>query len=445
MHSALARCQRNGGARATLTGNSPASRILPPMDVLPDDREQSLASALIDSRARWRDFALLAADLVFETDGGGCFTFIGPDEVLGWRAEALLGRPAAQLLASGGCGLFRTRQAMRGARVWLNRADGTPGCFDFTVVPHEEGLRGTARDVTAEERMAEVSARALRRATTLGRLLRLGQRQGDPVAALGAILRALPAALPAMGAALLVPEGPGWRLAMEGTAPVPIGRLPPPGSTPAPGTRLLLAGADTGACLAAWRDEAQPDFDTEDRDLLEALAMPVAGLHAEALRQQELAQAAHGDALTGLLNRRGFTLALAGRVRPGAGALVFIDLDGLKPLNDVLGHEAGDAALRGMADRIRAAAWPGDVAARLGGDEFCVWLEGVGSEAAALDRAWSIGQPGPLPGWPQAGEGALRASLGIALPAPGEDLGGLMMRADAAMYAVKRAKGGGRR
>ncbi|SFL04603.1 sensor domain-containing diguanylate cyclase [Falsiroseomonas stagni] len=415
------------------------------MDVLPDDREHSLASALIDSRARWRDFALLAADMVFETDGAGCFTFVGPDEVLGWRAEALLGRPAAQLLAGGGCGLFRTRQAMRGARIWLNRADGTPSCLDFTVVPHEEGLRGAGRDVTTEERMAEVSARALRRATTLGRLLRLGQRQGDAAAALGAILRALPAALPAMGAALLVPEGAGWRVAVEGTASVPLGRLPSPGDVPAAASRLLLVGAESGACLLAWRDEAQPDFDAEDRDLLEALAMPVAGLHAEALRQQELAQAAHGDALTGLLNRRGFTMALAGRVRPAAGALLFIDLDGLKPLNDVLGHEAGDAALRGMAERLRAASWPGDVAARLGGDEFCLWLEGVESEAAALDRARPIGHPGPLPGWPEAGEGALRASLGIALPAAGEDLGSLMMRADAAMYAVKRAKAGGRR
>lgn len=414
------------------------------MDVFPDDRAQSLASALIDSRARWRDFALLAADLVFETDGAGCFTFIGPDDALGYRADALLGRPATQLLAGGAGGLFRDRQAMRGARAWLTRADGTVCCFDFTVVPHEEGLRGTARDVTAEERMAEVSARALRRATTLGRLLRLGQRQGDPAAALQAMLRALPAALPSVGAALLLPAGRGWRPAVEGTAPVPLDRMPPPGEAPGPEARLLLAGAEGGACLVAWRDAEQPDFDREDRDLMEALAMPVAGLQAEAQRQRELAEAAHGDALTGLLNRRGFTMALAGRVRPGAGALVFVDLDGLKPLNDTLGHEAGDAALRGMAERLRAAAWPCDAAARLGGDEFCLWLDGVGSEASAWDRVMAIGQPGPLPGWPQAGEGALRASIGIALPGPEEDLAALMMRADAAMYQVKRARGGGR-
>lgn len=415
------------------------------MDVFPHDREQSLASALVDSRARWRDFALLAADLVFETDGAGCFTFLGPDEVLGWPADALLGRPATQLLASGGCGLFRARQATRGARVWLNRADGTAACFDFTVVPHEDGLRGAARDVTAEERMAEVSARALRRATTLGRLLRLGQRQGDPAAALSAILRALPAALPAIGAALLLPDHRGWRIAVPGTVPVPLSRLPPPGDAVATGSRLLMAGAEAGACLVAWREEEQPDFDGEDRDLMDALAMPAVSLHAEALRQQELAEAAHGDALTGLLNRRGFIAALAGRVRPGAGALVFIDLDGLKPLNDMMGHEAGDAALRGMADRLRALLRPGDVAARLGGDEFCLWLDGVCSQAAASERALPASHPGPVPGWPQAGDAALRASLGIALPMPGEDSTGLLMRADAAMYEMKRAKVGGRR
>jgi diguanylate cyclase (GGDEF)-like protein len=396
----------------------------------------NLAAALIESRARWRDFALMAADLVFETDAAGLLTFLAPEDPLGHVASAWLGRPAEALLAVAGPSRG-TRQAMRGAKAWLRRGDGTPVCIEFTIVPFGVGVRGIGRDVTAEERLGEVSARALRRATALGRLLRLGQRQAGPMAALEAMLGALPAALACAGAALLLAGEGGWQPAEALGASAPLHRLPPTGAPEDAG--LALAGVEAGPALLAWRAEGQPPFDADDRDLLAALAMPVAALWTEALRLRELAEEAHGDALTGLLNRRGFTRALAERLRAGDGALVFIDVDGLKPLNDQLGHEAGDAALRGMAQRMRSAAMARDLAARLGGDEFCLWLDGAATEATARARAGTLGAPGPLPGWPQAGDAALRASLGIAVPDVGETVESLLMRADAAMYVAKRA------
>jgi diguanylate cyclase (GGDEF)-like protein len=411
---------------------------------------ETLAAALIDSRARWRDFALLAADLVFETDAAGCLTFLAPEQPLGHRAEAWLGQPASALLAGPAPGPFGARQAMRGAKAWASRADGTLACLEFAVMPHLGGLRGTARDVTAEERMGEVAARALRRATALGRLLRLGQRQAGAAAALEAMMAALPAALAGAGAALLLPEATGWRIARHGDSAaaidLPAARLPPPGAGEPACGRLALATTDSGPALLAWRAEGHGDFDADDRDLLAALAMPIAALHAEALRQRALTEAAQCDALTGLLNRRGFTAALAERLRRGGGgALVFIDLDGLKPINDQFGHEAGDAALRGMAARLRQAAGPQDLAARLGGDEFCLWMDGVANAEAAGTRATPLGAAGPAPGWPAAGPAALRASIGIALPAPAEDAAALLTRADAAMYVVKRGRQGERR
>ena len=397
-----------------------------------------LASALIDSRERWRDFALLAADLVFETDAAGCLTFVAPDPMLGHPVPELIGRPAVSLLAGAGPGPFGARQRLRGAKAWLCRADGTLACLAFNLMPNGEGLRGAARDVTAEERMGEVAARALRRATALGRLLRLGQRQDGAEAAIAAMLAALPPALACSGVALLAPEGGAWRR-LRGPEGAPVERLPPPGTPLGLEGRLALATTEAGPALLAWRAADLPIFDTDDRDLLAALAMPVAALRAEVLRQHELSSAARNDMLTGLANRRGFAEALAPRLAQGRGALVFLDLDGLKVLNDQLGHEAGDAALRAMAGRLSAALGPEDLAARLGGDEFCLWMEGATATEAAA-RAAPLGAPGPLAGWPQAGPQALRASLGIALPASGEDATTLLTRADAAMYAHKRTR-----
>ncbi len=405
--------------------------------------EANLASALIDSRARWRDFALLAADFVFETDDAGCFVFLAPEEVLGHAAEDWLGRPAEAMLADGGAGPFGLHQAMRGGKAWLRRADGGASCLEFAVVPFGGGLRGAARDVTAEERMGDVAARALRRATALGRLLRLGQRQGGAPAALEAMLAALPAALGAAGVAMLVPEDGRWRI-VEGSAAAPVAGLPPPGEKLAQPSRLALAATESGPALMAWRAEGHAAFDADDQDLLLALALPVVTLRAEAERQRELALAALTDGLTGLLNRRGFATAMTARLRGRGGALVFIDLDGLKPLNDRIGHDAGDAALRGMADRLRVACGEWDLAGRLGGDEFCLWLDGAETMEEAQMRSLGLGAPGAVPGYPEAGDGALRASLGIALPRQGEAAEELLTRADAAMYAVKRAKGAAR-
>ncbi|MBU8537443.1 GGDEF domain-containing protein [Falsiroseomonas tokyonensis] len=399
-----------------------------------------MATALIESRSRWRDFALLSADMLFETDAEGRFAFLAPELVLGHAAESLIGLPAASLLAGPGpspfgLGAFGRKRMIK---AWLSCADGGQACLEFTLMRHGEGLRGTARDITAAERRGEVAARALRRANALGRLLRLGQRQGGAEAALGAMLSALPAALSCEGAAVLVPEGKAWQVAHYVKAPPPLHLLPAPGLPVVP-SHHALASTECGACLLAWRSPDQPPLDTDDRDLLSALALPIAALQAEMLHQRALATAANGDPLTGLLNRRGFLAALPHQLAEG-GALVFLDLDGLKPLNDRLGHKAGDAALRAVAARMRALAAPQDLAARLGGDEFCLWLHRADAEEAAC-RISALGAPGPLPEWPEAGPQALRASIGLAVSEPFDTVAELLSRADAAMYAAKRARG----
>jgi diguanylate cyclase (GGDEF)-like protein len=150
------------------------------------------------------------------------------------------------------------------------------------------------------------------------------------------------------------------------------------------------------------------------------------------------------DPLTGLPNRLRFmrqldALLQAARAQEGNAAVLFIDLDGFKPVNDTHGHQAGDVLLREIAQRIRAGIRGSDAVARLGGDEFVVALAGaqLGSASrVAADLAHAIGQPVTMDGV------ALRvtASIGMAMyPADGLTADALLAAADQAMYGVKRA------
>jgi diguanylate cyclase (GGDEF)-like protein len=177
------------------------------------------------------------------------------------------------------------------------------------------------------------------------------------------------------------------------------------------------------------------------------LAAEVARLEAEltAMRARiaELETHAERDPLTGILNRRGFERELARaaayvRRYGGNAALVYLDLDRFKPVNDRNGHAAGDAVLKAVAAALFSAVRASDAVARIGGDEFAVLLWNLTAQAArnkadALERAIAA----TVVPW---GEQALMvgATAGIAELAAETDVQDLLARADAAMYARKR-------
>ena len=158
-----------------------------------------------------------------------------------------------------------------------------------------------------------------------------------------------------------------------------------------------------------------------------------------------LALQAHHDALTGLPNRRSLHDRLTGALKrlarqPGAVAVLFLDLDGFKKVNDTLGHETGDELLRVVAGRIQASIRDADTAARIGGDEFVVVLENVtGDPEAAAGRVAAkliaaVSAPLELP----AGRAVVGTSIGIAVTAdPTHDPDALLRAADNAMYRAK--------
>ena len=159
-----------------------------------------------------------------------------------------------------------------------------------------------------------------------------------------------------------------------------------------------------------------------------------------------IAALAYNDPLTGLTNRTGLAPALEHAVQLALRygrrlALVFLDLDGFKQINDARGHDAGDQVLAEIGGRLRTCLRASDLVARLGGDEFVVVLEELheADQAAAVARKLlgDIARPCTLPDGTPA---QVTVSIGVSLlPDDAGDARDLMRHADAAMYAAKQA------
>ncbi|NJD29715.1 MAG: EAL domain-containing protein [Chloroflexi bacterium] len=207
---------------------------------------------------------------------------------------------------------------------------------------------------------------------------------------------------------------------------------------------LVARGESIGIVeLGSSRSRA---FGQRQVELAQLLVREAAVTFDNARLYESLRQQAYRDALTGLANRARFhervdhaLERLRGR-SPLHLAVLFIDLDQFKLINDRFGHTVGDRALHVIADRIRATVRPGDTPARLGGDEFAVLLEDV----EGLDTANAVSQrlldvlaePVEL----ESGEAIVGASIGIAISGPAADTTDVLLRnADIAMYAAKAA------
>ncbi len=157
----------------------------------------------------------------------------------------------------------------------------------------------------------------------------------------------------------------------------------------------------------------------------------------------EVRSAALHDPLTGLVNRRGITADLAGRMASGESwALILVDLDGFKPVNDTHGHAAGDEVLVETARRLATLVDPGtDLVGRFGGDEFVILAAcpvGAISMMLARDVVAALREPVTVDGGARV---EVSASVGLVQVLPGDDLRAVMHSADAALYRAKAAGG----
>ncbi len=187
---------------------------------------------------------------------------------------------------------------------------------------------------------------------------------------------------------------------------------------------IALAGAAVSTLLVVLR---QLDAFNENARLL---------TERDQLASQLRYEATH-DALTGLANRTLFAQHLDATLTEGTpAAVLLVDLDDFKQVNDAHGHAAGDTVLRAVADRMRTCVRDEDVICRTGGDEFAILLVSPDDAQQVANRmAAQIEAPIEVDG----GTARVGASIGIAPTMPGADSELLLRQADHAMYAVKRA------
>ncbi len=204
---------------------------------------------------------------------------------------------------------------------------------------------------------------------------------------------------------------------------------------------IAAVAADGGALALAVTAARLP----KEPGAIEGIVWTAADVTGDRRRQDELGRLASTDDLTGLTNRRQFDLLLEMAVRLAIrrqmpGALVYVDVDDLKAINDSLGHAAGDAVLQAVAGVLRDNVRASDIVARVGGDEFSLILFDVDAADAVAKagemleaiRNFDLNLDGPPP--------SVTASAGVAMfPEHSDDPAELASMADRAMYEAKTA------
>ena len=371
-------------------------------------------------------------------------------ELLGLERGEVVGRPVWQLPAWSPA----ARPAVEAAVVRAGRGEpvrfetdvsgnaGLRAVIDFSVRP-VPGLGGEVaflvaegRDVTAE-RAAQARYEAVLAALSEGVVQQ--ERGGGITACNGAAEQILGLSREQMLG--LRSTDPSWHAVREDGSPYPGDEHPAMVALRTGGAQrdCLMGVHKPGGDLTWIRVSAQPLLRPGEREPYAVVSsfVDVTAMKEAAARLEHLSL---HDALTGLPTRTllhdrlSAALARAERRPERRPALLFIDLDDFKRVNDTFGHEAGDALLVRVADELRAVVRTGDTVARLGGDEFVVLLEDAGSAdaaglaAAVVDRL-SLSPPGtPL---------RVTASVGVAFAEAGTSVGELLRRADRALYGAK--------
>ncbi|MGD0968834.1 MAG: diguanylate cyclase [Candidatus Aquilonibacter sp.] len=210
------------------------------------------------------------------------------------------------------------------------------------------------------------------------------------------------------------------------------------------GVPLTVFNEFYGALVFAGRAPRDETIDPSERDLVQLIGLFVSAALERAAQNERIEQMAFNDSLTGLPNRVLFTdrieqtIATARRYDRGF-AVMYLDVDHFKAINDKYGHAVGDAALQEVAHRLRLATRESDTLSRFGGDEFVILQPIVDgpSDAADLARKLNVAMQDPvvIDGVPH----KVRLSIGIALyPSDGTTIETLMEAADRALYRAKK-------
>lgn len=432
----------------------------------------ALRDTLAESRQRYKDLVEISSSFAWETGPDGCFTFVSPAGALGHAAASLVGQNPAALMPEApegrACLPFETDRPLTDFELWMTGASGETACLVAAAIPlldpdgTRRGARGVCRDITEMRvREAELAAfhdRERRMAYILGAVNEIT----DPDETLNA---AAHAAARCFGAAACRLYRGGETLEMVGE--YGVAATEPPLVVGDGTVRLESAGEGTwlhaetrhegsvNGAIRLWRPADVEPWCDADVAFISDVRNHMAVVMEQAAQRKELHRLSVTDPLTGLENRRSFFDAIGARLKSSHGgarqsdlrpaALLYIDLDNFKQVNDRAGHKAGDDVLLRVAEILRHGIREGDRVARLGGDEFSLWLDGADTRGAAAKARVLLREAVAL----RELSGSLDAPLGLSIGGAiydatrDETIDELVALADAAMYTAKRAGKGG--
>jgi diguanylate cyclase (GGDEF)-like protein/PAS domain S-box-containing protein len=429
--------------------------------------ERNLRSALVESRQRYKDLVEISSDFAWEVGGDGRFVFVSPKGALGFSPDELVGRDPAEFLAligdSEGHSPFVAPLAVEDAEVWMKLADGGEACVLLSSTPilgengEWRGARGVCRDVTQERLRDAALSRANNRERLLSYIVRTIRDEVEPGDMLRAAAEATARALGATGCQIfrIIPDASDFALAAQygdgGDEKAVLDSFIASDhfDQDLDGWHTLATVSryrqSINGAVLLWREAGRPAWSDDDRLLIDDVANQVGLANEQIANHERILRLSRTDSLTGLFNRRAFFEEIARRFQRLSrehkpAALIYVDLDNFKLVNDIHGHHAGDQALLKVRDLLLQHTRPTDIVARLGGDEFAIWLEGAEQQIAVQRCQELLTATDALAAFSGSAEKPLHMSLGVAVHGgvSRESLDDLIARADKAMYEVKR-------
>ena len=441
-----------GGQRATVTIELTAIPLSGSDNILILSRditlEKNLREALVESGKRYKELIERSSDFVWEADSDGRFAFVTALGALGYSADMLVGRSARSMVDRRNPVPepfpFETRTPVDRAEVWLRDSSGEPACLLVSSVPMFSpekqylGARGVCRDITEEHRRDEALAKIRVREALFATMVRTIRDEADPERMLNTAARALADGFNALTCVIFradaedqlseaasfgePPEGPMLELvsgAESGVSDINIS--PDIEDVRAMACPTRYQGQRNGVICISRTGRRR--WSADERALLAGVAERVGIAVQQVDAKEALIALSRTDSLTGLYNRRDFVEAIEENLSEltasgKRAALIYLDLNNCKGVNDTHGHNQGDAALRAAANIMSDSAEADEMVGRIGGDEFALWLS-ADSAAEAEGRAKRLTeQAGALAEFSKDLQATLGMAAGIALFEP---------------------------
>lgn len=464
--------------------------------------ENNLTNALVDSRQMFKDLVSCSTDFAWETDKEGRFIYASPKGILGYTAYELNGRNSGEMIIGDSeSNPFKTMDKVTEMELWLQSSDGTMACLLVSAVPiwdnqsTWQGARGVCRDITVRREQEAVLRRTRKREHILGKIVSTIRDMVTPSDMLENALTATMEGIPSDSCYILQKTDHGkdsfkaevkqHRGSVAETELIyslcqkAMSYWSQTGSTPdrkehlptevlcIDGHHILMGitshhGTNNGAIFLI-RDRNKPfprnnfplltsqqsehqvkHWHDDEIHLFKGITAHLGIALEQVTTYEELEKRASTDEMTNLLNRRAFTQIIKQRIKNQqrsrlSGAMLYLDLDNFKNVNDTKGHAHGDMILKQLAYSIRENIRVGDYAARLGGDEFAIWLDETSKEDAQTKAQHFIAAGNSLAHLADVEGPQLSLSIGLAFSNPDEDpnYDDLMNKADKALYQAK--------